>query len=496
CRGEYESALKLTQEALLAADQNTSNRDSVYLWEWQTGRILRKQEKQVDAIAAYQRAFAILEQIRSDILVADRDVQFDFRDAIEPVYRQLTQLRLASASSIAPEQKDRELTLALETIDSLRLAELQNYFGNDCNIAIVEPPSNELLIPNNTAVFNSIFLEDSTAILLSLPGERKEIHWLEENGKKLDRKTVETEIKKFRDSLVFGREEFNYNTQQAEKLYRWFIKPFESTLKSVKIETIIFIQDGIFRTIPMSALHDGQQFLVEKYTIATTPSLRLITTQLSNSQNNRTLILGVTKAALVDEQPFNALPSVPLEIQEVRAQFPDNRALVDEQFNRENLEKELNQSTYQIVHIATHAQFGFIPEDTFLVAGNNNKIAINELETALRQLDGGANSVEFLALTACQTAAGDERAALGLAGVAVQTGVRSALASLWLVPDESTLVLVAEFYKNLVNSGVSKAEALRTAQLKLIKAKESEEINDQYNNPAFWAPFILIGNWI
>ncbi|MBF2019985.1 MAG: CHAT domain-containing protein [Hydrococcus sp. C42_A2020_068] len=495
CRSEYESALKLTQEALLAADQNTSNKDSTYLWEWQTGRIFNAQGKQADAIAAYQRAFAILEKIRSDILVADRDVQFDFRDAIEPIYRQLTQLRLTSTLSLPPEQKERELTLALETIDSLRLAELQNYFGNDCNLAIPQTESIQTLISQDTAVFNSIILEDSAAVLLSLPNGKKEIHWVEENGKKVDRKTLEIAIKEFRDSLVFGIEEFSYDTTQAQKLYNWAIEPFETALNSAKIETLIFVQDGIFRTIPMSALYDGKQFLVEKYAIATTPSLGLIAARSSNSQNNRALILGVTKAAKVDEQSFDALANVPREIKEIQTQFPDNKLLLDEQFNRENLEKELNQSTYQIVHVATHAQFGFIPEDTFLVTGNNNKITINELEIALRQLKEGAKSVELLALTACQTATGDERAALGLAGVAVQTGVRSALASLWSVSDDATLALVTEFYRSLVNSGVSKAEALRTAQLKLIKTQESEEITDQYSSPAFWAPFILIGDW-
>lgn len=492
CRRESDKALKFTQDALLASDQNMGNKDSAYLWEWQTGRILRAQRKQAEAIAAYQRAFTILEQIRSDILVSERDVQFDFRDAIEPVYRQLAQLRLrlATLSSVDSQEKARELTSALETIDSLRLAELQNYFGNECSLAFIEEETVKQPIQNDTAVFSSIILEDSTAILLSLPNGEKRVHWIEQN-----RKTVEEEIKKFREGLVYGRREIIYDTTQAKKLYDWFVKPFEVDLNSAKIKTLVFIQDGIFRTIPMSALYDGKEFLIEKYAIATTPSLRLIATQKSNSQESRALILGVTKAAKVDEQRFDALVNVPIEIKDVQRQFPDNRLLIDEQFNSENLTKELDRSTYQIVHIATHAQFGFIPEDTFLVAGNNNKIAINELETAFRQLSGGANSVDLLALTACQTAAGDERAALGLAGVAIQTGVQSALASLWSVPDDSTLALVTEFYKNLVNSGVNKAEALRTAQLKLIKAKESEEINDQYDNPAYWAPFILIGNW-
>lgn len=516
CQNDSEKALDFTQKALLNAEQNLINKDSLYLWEWQTGRIFRTQaqqlkdqgkeleaqKKQLAAIAAFQRAFGILEQIRSDILITERDVQFDFRDTIEPVYRQLAQLRLRLAALLnTDDQQKEELNQALNTIDSLRLAELQNYLGNDCFLPTVNPEEIKQVIKNDTAILNSIILEDKVAIILSLPNKSPQVNWIEENGRVIDAKTVEGKIKQFREELAYGQKNLDYNpqsedTKTAKELYTWLIKPLETSLNSEPIQTLVFIQDGIFRTIPMAALYDGQQYLVEKYAIATTPSLQLINPQKLNSKDSRALILGLTKAAQVDEQKFDALTNISSEIKEVQNQFPDNKLLIDEQFNQDNLTKELKQANYQTVHVSTHAQFGFIPEATFLVTGDNNKITIKELETALRQLNGGANSIELLALTACQTAAGDERAALGLAGVAIQTGAKSALASLWSVPDESTVKLVAEFYNNLVKNGASKAEALRAAQLKLIKAKKFDDINDQYDNPAYWSPFILIGNWL
>lgn len=512
CQKDYKKALEFTQKALLNADQNLINKDSLYLWEWQTGRIFRTQaqqlvelgkeseaqKKQLEAISAFERAFRILEQIRSDILIAERDLQFDFRDTIEPVYRQLVQLRLRLASLLsADNQQKKELNQALNTIDSLRLAELQNYLGNDCFLPTVNLEEINQVIKNDTAILNSIILDDRVAIILSLPKSNLQVNWIEEN-----RQIVEAKIKQFREDLVYGRSKLDYDpktadTKTAKELYDWIIKPLETYLESEQIKTLVFVQDGIFRTIPMAALYDGQQFLVEKYAIATTPSLQLINLKTFNSKESRALILGLTKSAQVDEQKFDALIYISSEIQEVQSQFPDNKLLLDEQFNQDNLKKEIEQANYQIVHVGTHAQFGFIPEKTFLVTGdNNNKITIKELETVLRQLSGGANSIELLALTACDTAAGDERAALGLAGVAIQTGAKSALASLWTVSDESTVKLVAEFYKSLVKTGTSKAEALRAAQLKLIKAKEFDDIYDQYDNPAYWAPFILIGNWL
>lgn len=507
CQRQYPAALQLTQNALTVTAGSLNNFDSAYLWEWQTGRILKAQAtllqqqgklSEVDLmrsqeLAAYQRAYTLLEAIRNNILGNERDIQLDFRDAIEPIYRQLAQLRLelASQAQVSDQNQELQLTQALATIDSLRLAELQNYFGSDCSFTLLENNKLNASLHNKTAIISSIILNEDTAIILNLPNGQKKVHWLGKN-----RETVEQEIINFRDGLIlYGNRNLSYDTTQAHKLYRWFIQDFEPELTSFQIKTLIFIQDGILRTIPMAALYDGKTFLIEKYAIDNTPSLRAIAPQSVNFKDTKALILGVTQAVNIDQQRFSSLTGVPVEIEKVQAQFPNHKVLVDEQFNQENLKQELTQSVYPIIHIATHAQFGFVPEDTFLVTGNN-KIAINQLETTLRTIDGGASVVELLTLSACQTAVGDDRAALGLAGVALQTGVKSVLASLWSVSDTSTVLLISEFYRQLVKPGVSKAEALQAAQVKLIKAKDSIEIDSRYSNPAYWSAFVLIGNWL
>ncbi|WP_181256740.1 CHAT domain-containing protein [Merismopedia glauca] len=507
CQKQYDTALDFTQKALLTADTSFTNQDSSYLWEWQTGRIFRSQsnllisqnktaeagQKELAAVQAFERSFNILEKIRGDILIAARDVQFDFRDVIEPIYRELARLKIKSANSASiPEtQRNKQLTSALETIDSLRLAELQNYLNNDCVITPTQIQKVERLIDKNTAVISSLILEDSLVLLVSLPDGKKHLYEITENRDRV----LET-VQRFSPKIVKDRlAKDSYDRTDYQNLYDWLFRPLEPYLDPAQIKTLVFVQDGIFRTIPIGALYDGKQFLIEKYALAITPTISLTTTTKSDSRQEKALVLSVSKASQVDDISFQALPNIKSEVEKVKLQFPQTKVLQDENFSKDSLEKEVKQTAYPIVHIASHAVFGVVPEETFILIGNNNKLTIQELEKVLRDLKGGPSSVELLTISACQTAAGDERAALGLAGVAIQTGVKSALASLWSVDDRSTFELISEFYTNLVERKMTKAESLRQAQIKLIKTKQEDRINNDYDNPYFWAAFVLIGDW-
>lgn len=482
CRKEYPQALKLTRQAVWAAEQDLNAKDSLYLWEWQTGRIFKQQGKPVEAIAAYDRAVATLEAIRSDILTANRDLQFDFRDTVEPVYRELAGLRLETASDKI-ELRQQNLSDAIKTIDTLKLAELQNYFGNDCVIAALDR-ENVAEVGANTAIFSSIIFEDKTAILVSLPNGQNRSHWIEQ-----DNETFRQQIDEFRRGLERYRD-FTYDPQPAQKLYNSIVRPFAADLEQAQIKTLVFVQDGILRSVPMAALHDGEKFLVQKYAIATTPSLTLTNPTALDRQQLRALALGLTQAAVVDGRKFPALTNVNREIEQIQAQIPGTKELLNDDFTRDRLQQELDQTTYPIIHIATHGEFSSEPEDTFLVTGNNAKLTIADLDTAIRSVSSGSESVELLTLTACQTAVGDDRAALGLAGVALQAGVKSAIASLWFIQDAPTADLVTKFYANLRNTDMSKAQALQAAQIAKIAA------GGQYAHPAYWSPLILIGNWL
>jgi CHAT domain-containing protein len=501
CRKNYDKALYFTKQARLAADQKLRAKDSLYLWEWQAARIFKAQAKESEAIAAYERAIATLEgegSIRDNLLITERDLQFSFRDTISPLYREFARAKLERAGSlpIASQEYQKELDAALDAIDSLKLAELQNYFGDDCAFTVFNKERVDDLERADTAVFSSIILKERTAIVVSLPNpehkfnpkaERrlKKFNWIN------DSKTLREEIKKFRLEAQKFYDPTDAFLTPAQNLYNWIIRPLTSDLDVAQIKTIVFIQDGLLRSVPMAALHDGQEFLVQKYAIATTPSLRLTSPKPLNFQGLRMLALGLTKAATVDGEEFKPLANVTDEVNEVTKLFPGSKKLLNEQFTPQSLEQELKQAIYPIIHIATHGLFGTIPEDSFLVTGNNQKITITQLESDICRFSRGEEPVELLALTACQTGIGDigdDRATLGMAGITVQAGVRSALASLWYVDDAFTQELVAKFYDNL-RSAMSKAEALQEAQKALIN--QNKKIH-----PAQWAPFILIGNWL
>ena len=165
--------------------------------------------------------------------------------------------------------------------------------------------------------------------------------------------------------------------------------------------------------------------------------------------------------------------------------------MLNEQFTNTSLREQLRATPSSLVHLATHGQFSSNPEETFIVTWND-QIKVKEFEDLLRAREeiGNAQPIELLVMSACQTAAGDKRAALGIAGVAVRSGARSTVATLWSVKDESTVALMDEFYQQLAKASPSmtKAEALRQAQISLVHSSD-------FNHPFYWSPFVLVGNW-
>ena len=498
CRGMLTQALEITQQAILVAEQDLKAKDSLYQWEWQTGRILKALSRKSEAIAAYNRSIGTLDTIRSDILSANRDLQFDFRDTIEPIYRDLIALQLSLEDKPISENNGIQsakletqvsklasgnLVTVLNTMDSLRLAELQNYFGSECILTAINPVNAPLIQEQpRTAIVNSIVLDNSTVMILKLHNQA-----LLRFPVNLSQGKLEQKVDKFRQRLEDYQDKAPFNLQESQELYDLLVKPFAPALKEQNITTLVFVQDGILRSIPMAALHDGKQFLVESYAIATTPSLSLTTLTPLDRGNLRALGLGITQATIVEGKSFSSLEYVKGEIDGLTKQLLGSQSLLDQEFQRDRLKQVLNQTSFPIIHIATHGQFGADPNDTFLVTGDRsqNKLTIADLDRLLRRVAKNKDRIDLLMLTACQTAVGDDRSTLGLAGVALQAGAKSAIASLWFISDEATGELTNSFYNNLPK--MSRAEALQTAQRELIKSGKT---------PAYWSAFVLVGSWL
>jgi CHAT domain-containing protein len=481
--GQTSSAMELTKQAQLAAGQANAP-DSAYRWQWQAGRMLKAAGKTTDAIASYEQAIATLQSIRSNLLAINTDLQFDFRDSVEPVYRELMQLWLEPSMLGTSEQRTTNLSKVIDTLELLKLAELQHYFGNECvEVAQADAKSDVSLLDANTVIIYSVILRDRTEMILRKPDGQLTSYTVSLTQEQLGQK-----IEQFRKFLE--KRSTNEYLLPTQEVYDALIRPLEADLAAAKVETLIFIQDGLLRQVPMAALHDGQQFLIQKYAIATTPTLTLTNRTTSARRYEGALIMGLT----VERPPFNALTNVRAEVTGVQKILGGTR-LLDQDFTLANLQKQLQSNSYPVVHIATHGKFGVDSASTFLLAFDS-RITLEQIDEVLReaelsrkQLRASQQPVELLTLSACETAVGDNRAALGIAGVAVRAGVRSAIASLWNINDEATVPLIEEFYTQLEQPNVTKAEALQKAQLKMIA-------NLEYSHPAVWSPFILIGNWL
>jgi CHAT domain-containing protein len=233
----------------------------------------------------------------------------------------------------------------------------------------------------------------------------------------------------------------------------------------------------------LAALHDGKHFLINQYAIATTPGLTLTDPKPLKRTNMSLLLNGLTQSV----QGFPALPNVNTELEAISKLY-NSTILKDGTFLIDSVEKELSATSFRAIHIASHGQFKSNPKDSFLLT-YDNKLNMDRLKQMMGISKYRDEPVELLTLSACQTAAGDDRAALGLAGIAVKAGARSALATLWFINDQASSQLITDFYTQLKDSSLSKAKALQRAQVKMISDK-------RYKHPSYWAPFLLIGNWL
>jgi len=373
---------------------------------------------------------------------------------------------------------DDQATLreARDVIESLRSAELEDYFQDQCVNLLKSKITSIEQISETAAVVYIIPLPDRTELLVSLKSGIKRVKSPVANEALAD------VAHDFRVNLE-KRTTYEY-LEQAKQLYDWLIKPLEALLANSKIDTLVFIPDGALRNIPMAALNDGENYLIQKYAVAVTPGLTLMEPKTFKKESVVLVANGLSDGV----QGFTPLQFVPQEMSSLKKLFGGTE-LMNKQFVKTNVDKEFAQANYSIVHIASHGHFDSDVKKTFVLTFDS-KLTLDELEQLIRPAQLRDKPVELLTLSACQTAAGDDRAALGLAGVAIKAGARSAFATLWFVNDESSALLVSDFYLQLRDHpDISKAKALQAAQVKLLA-------DPRYAHPCYWAPYLLIGNWL
>lgn len=326
--------------------------------------------------------------------------------------------------------------------------------------------------------------------------------------------TVQKLAQEFRSKITNYRNQKNNYLAPSQQLYKWIVAPFEPALQSNKINTLIFSMDSGLRSIPIAALHDGKQFIIEKYGVALIPSFSLTDTRYAPIAKSEVLAVGVSEST-EDQVP---LPFAGIEVNTLTNKIWQGQAqaLLNKASTIENLKSVSNIQRFGIIHLATHGEFNPGELTKSFIQLWNEKIRLNQLRTLSQELKWSADpKVEMLVLSACTTALGNNEAELGFAGLAVQAGVKTTLGSLWYVSDEGSLALMTKFYDELKATSL-RSLALRQAQLAMLKGEvriqdgklrlsENNLIsippeldvveNMTLSHPYFWSAFTVIGNW-
>jgi CHAT domain-containing protein len=363
-----------------------------------------------------------------------------------------------------------------------------------------------------TVMLHYVVLPDKIRVILST--HNNQIGY----ASSIDEKELNRKIQRFREALQYPRDD---PRPAGNELYRVLVAPLAQDLKQLQARTLILSLDGVLRYVPFAALHDGSRYLVQDYQLAIVTEAADIRLTAEAGRANSFAGLGLTQQV----QGFEALPAVKEELEGILRTGPIRGDIyLDQAFTAERVRQTLKREV-SLLHIASH--FVFRPgteADSYLLLGDGGKLSLRDLRIA----DYDFQDVELLTLSACDTAAGggsdaNGREVEGLGVLAQQKGARAVMATLWPVADVSTGVLMQNFYRlRTGGSDVTKAEALRQAQLALLTGQHQPPTSAvsgtqagergmaradraprfkpdpkaPYAHPYFWAPFILMGNWL
>ncbi len=467
-------SLRLTETALFEA-QRAEAPELSFRWQWQIGRLARRSGDLDGATVALRAALEDLSDIRVDIPVEYIEGRSSFRDRYGPLYLDAADVLLRRVETAQTSDAQVLLVEARSTIEGLKAVELQDYFDDDCVARFQSSRTDLGEISANTAIIYPIVLPDRLVVLADIGGALRQYVSL------VPREELTDIVYRLRQ-LLEKRTTRQYR-RPAKRIWDMMVAPVYDDLVSAGVDTLVFVPDGALRTVPIGALYDGRKHLVEHFATAVAPGLDLVDPQPVESTEARALVGGISESV----QGFMALSAVVQEVEEIGGIYP-GEALINERFQVDGFTSEIIGGDYNIIHVASHGVFSHQSGDSFILT-YDGRMDLDTLEAAIKFRRFDDTPIDLLTLSACTTATGDDRAALGLAGVALKSGARSALASLWSVNDESSAALISGFYKTLSEQSGSKAQALRQSQAALLA-------DPRFRHPVYWAAFLVIGNWL
>lgn len=531
-RNRRQEALVLNRQALDAAHAQAAGvvSDLLVSLEWRLARLQSGLNQPELSLAAFQRAADHLESLRQDIPIDYDDGGSSFTRTLEPVYLGLFESLLNAAKGQGGEARTNTLRRARDAVEQIKQAEMQDYLGDRCTVDTVKGGTTTV-IPQGTAVLYPVILGDRVELLLETASDMAHVTALVA-GDRIRRTAV-----LFANDLRAGAPGFLPRSQQ---LYDWLLRPIEAQLAQGNIDTLVVVSDGALRLIPLGALHDGSRYAIEKFAVSTVTGLSMTNTTPAGGPALRFLVAGVSepgpvvdkltdtvardllntsqggaiqvaglsssstmrsikKRSLADVSGGDprsrsaalrealALPGVKLEVEAI-GRITRTTSLLDAPFTLDGFRREAESGAYRVVHIASHGVFGGTAASSYVLA-HDDLLTLDTLQSLLGAEEFRKNPIELLSLSACETAEGDERSPLGLSGAALKARAKSVLGTLWPVEDTAARKSMEGFYGGLVNTRLSKAQALRQSQIDLLRSQE-------YAHPMFWAPFVLIGNWL
>ena len=469
--------------------QTQDSPDLILRAQQQYARSLIKQSKTSAAQSACRVASTTLRANRQNLVAIDQDVQFSFLERVDPFYRECVSTLLSGETTAIPQNN---LVDARDLIEALQLAELDNFFREACiegRRALIEDFLKDSQNTKTAIIYPILLSNRQIGVIVKLPN----VEALQYYSTGQLNEDIQAQLFKFSQNLTAGSlVSQSAETQRISRtIYDWLIKDVRSQLAG--IDTLVFVPDAAFRNVPMASLYDGQRYLIDDFAIAVSPGL-----QLTQPSPNQQMPLQAIAAALINTPEKYNLENFPPEFvkQELdalnRVNLLTRSPLLEADFTSLELANQLQRQPSNILHLSTHAAFSSRKEKTYVLMANG-RVDVDQFSAILQkrsQQQPGA--IDLLFLSACQSADGDDRAALGLAGVAIKSGSRSTLATLWAVSPETTAEFTNYFYDAYVNGATrtaktTKAKALQTALLQL-----KQETQD----PGVWASFILVGNWL
>ena len=517
--GRSAESLALTMDALeqAARTEPALVADLLIALEWRQAR-LRQQLGQPDAaLAAYLRAVERLRASRDDIPIDYDNGRSSLRETIAPLYLGYAGAMLQRSESQAPADAQATLRQVRDAVEQVKQAELQDYLGDRCVVETVQGGSPAALAPGVAIMYPIIFPDRLELLMQTSAG-------ISRHTTRVD----STALSENAEALAFAlRNGVNDFLPASRQLYDWLLGPFDRQLEQQSITTLVLVPDGALRLLPAAALHDGKRYAIEKYAISTVTGMTMTNAAPPRKRKLEALVVGVSDPGPVvarlqgtlagallqgsstrsiggvgqgravramrgaggsDEQwrPSLQWPGVKQELDALAKVLP-GRQMLNAQFTLGQFRREAEDSGYRIIHIASHGVFGGNADSSFIMA-YDDLLTMDGLQSILKSDRYTRSPLELLSLSACETAEGNERAPLGMSGAAMKARAKSVLGTLWPLEDNAAQQIMTRFYSGLATGGLGKAEALRQAQLSLVRDPATA-------HPFFWGPFVLIGNW-